>query len=75
MKTRSDAKMVRHAPTMRQQYTRGGAIAGTMYLAVQRDEEQPRREQLRNKTEHSDRRHNTMNTKFMVRAGEDEMFR
>eukprot|EP00969_Alexandrium_andersonii_P197699 8733792-Alexandrium_andersonii.AAC.1 len=64
--------MVRNEPSMRQQYTRGGAIAGTMYLAVQRDGEQPRREQLRNKTEHFDRRHHTMNTNFMVRAGEDE---
>eukprot|EP00969_Alexandrium_andersonii_P076482 3371983-Alexandrium_andersonii.AAC.1 len=59
---------------MRQQYTRGGAIAGTMYLAVQRDEEQPRHEQQRNKTGHSDRRHRTMNNAFMHRAADDEMF-
>eukprot|EP00969_Alexandrium_andersonii_P272922 12063761-Alexandrium_andersonii.AAC.1 len=60
---------------MRQQYTRGGALTGTMYLAVQRDEEQPTREQLRNKTGHSDRRHRTMNNAFMTPAADDEMFR
>eukprot|EP00969_Alexandrium_andersonii_P078458 3459709-Alexandrium_andersonii.AAC.1 len=36
MKLRSDAKLVRNEPTVRQQYTRGGAIAGTVHLAVQR---------------------------------------
>eukprot|EP00969_Alexandrium_andersonii_P217347 9601414-Alexandrium_andersonii.AAC.1 len=41
MKARSDAKLVWNEPAMRQQYTRGGAITGTTYLAVQRDEEQP----------------------------------
>eukprot|EP00969_Alexandrium_andersonii_P114694 5071048-Alexandrium_andersonii.AAC.1 len=55
MRVRSDAKLVRNEPSMRQQYTRGGAVAGTMFLAVQQAEEQPRREQLRNKTGHSDR--------------------
>eukprot|EP00969_Alexandrium_andersonii_P293510 12973673-Alexandrium_andersonii.AAC.1 len=62
MKVRSGAKLVRNEPTMRQQYTRGGAIIGTMYLAVQQNEEQPRRAQLRNKTGHPDRRHRTMNS-------------
>eukprot|EP00969_Alexandrium_andersonii_P270239 11945023-Alexandrium_andersonii.AAC.1 len=60
---------------MRQQYTRGGAIAGTMFLAVQQNEEQPRREQLRNKTRHSDKRRHTMNSAFVKRAQADEMFR
>eukprot|EP00969_Alexandrium_andersonii_P171798 7594041-Alexandrium_andersonii.AAC.1 len=60
---------------MRQQYTRGGAITGTVYLAVQQNEEQPRREQLRNKTGHSDKRHSTMNSAFMKRAQADELFR
>eukprot|EP00969_Alexandrium_andersonii_P330662 14614653-Alexandrium_andersonii.AAC.1 len=46
-----------------------------MHLAIQQGEERPRREQLRNKTEHSDRRHGTMNTYFMAHAAEDEMFR
>eukprot|EP00969_Alexandrium_andersonii_P323386 14288003-Alexandrium_andersonii.AAC.1 len=46
-----------------------------MYLAVQQNEEQPRREQLRNKTGHSDMRHHTMNSTFMKRAQADEMFR
>eukprot|EP00969_Alexandrium_andersonii_P291893 12900576-Alexandrium_andersonii.AAC.1 len=62
MRVRSDAKIVRNEPTMRQQYMRGGAIAGTMFLAVQQNEEQPRREQPRNKTGHSDKRRRTMNS-------------
>eukprot|EP00969_Alexandrium_andersonii_P260621 11522295-Alexandrium_andersonii.AAC.1 len=33
MKIRSDAKMARNEPTMRQQCTRGGAVTGAMYLA------------------------------------------
>eukprot|EP00969_Alexandrium_andersonii_P071823 3170363-Alexandrium_andersonii.AAC.1 len=46
-----------------------------MLLAVQQDEDQPRREQLRNKTGHSDRRRHTMNDAFMKRAYKDELFR
>eukprot|EP00969_Alexandrium_andersonii_P224690 9923332-Alexandrium_andersonii.AAC.1 len=47
-RVRSDAKLVRNEPPMRQQYTQGGAIEGAMFLAAQQAEEQPRREQLRN---------------------------
>eukprot|EP00969_Alexandrium_andersonii_P363651 15462409-Alexandrium_andersonii.AAC.1 len=60
---------------MRQQFTRGGAIAGTVFLAVQQNEEQPRRELIKNKTGRSEKRHRAMNDTFMKRCRDDEMFR
>eukprot|EP00969_Alexandrium_andersonii_P245696 10858169-Alexandrium_andersonii.AAC.1 len=44
MRIRTSDKLVRNEPSMRQQMTRSGAIAGAMRFAVQQDEEQPRRE-------------------------------
>eukprot|EP00969_Alexandrium_andersonii_P332341 14686314-Alexandrium_andersonii.AAC.1 len=46
-----------------------------MHLAIQQDEERPRREQLRNKTQHSERKRRNMNDKFTRDYAEDEMFR
>eukprot|EP00969_Alexandrium_andersonii_P253957 11224561-Alexandrium_andersonii.AAC.1 len=46
-----------------------------MFLAVQQDEDQPRRELIRNKTGHSEKRHRTMHDAYMRRVCDDELFR
>eukprot|EP00969_Alexandrium_andersonii_P342407 15135454-Alexandrium_andersonii.AAC.1 len=50
MKIRSSDKVVRDELSMRQQQTQGGVITGTTMLATEQDEQQPRRESIRNKT-------------------------
>eukprot|EP00969_Alexandrium_andersonii_P167201 7390736-Alexandrium_andersonii.AAC.1 len=66
--------MVRNEPSLREQLTRGGAVTETMHIAIQRDEAEPRRDQQRNNSDHSELRHQKMNDRFMVVAEHDEMF-
>eukprot|EP00969_Alexandrium_andersonii_P006006 260958-Alexandrium_andersonii.AAC.1 len=63
--------MVRNEPSLRQQLMRGGAITGVTHLAIQQDEAEPRRDQQRNNTEHSEVRHRKMNDRYMVDAERD----
>eukprot|EP00969_Alexandrium_andersonii_P123879 5474614-Alexandrium_andersonii.AAC.1 len=72
MRVRSDAKLVRNEPSMREQFTRGGAVVGAMFLAAQQDEDQPRRELIRSKTGHSEKRRRTMNDAYMGGASTPE---
>eukprot|EP00969_Alexandrium_andersonii_P134967 5970840-Alexandrium_andersonii.AAC.1 len=75
MRIRSGDKVVRNEPTMRQQQTQCGVITCAVLYAVQQDEQQPRRELMRNKTGHSGRRRGTMNDNFTKRAFDDPTFR
>eukprot|EP00969_Alexandrium_andersonii_P157109 6944883-Alexandrium_andersonii.AAC.1 len=60
--TYSGLRAVRNEPTMREQFTRSGAVTEVMHAAIQRDEAAPRRDLVRVNVDHSEPRHLRMNT-------------